>query len=129
MHVKSAHYKTAYSRKIRECCDYIEQHVKELLKLADVEVLSQMTLEEKAQMCSGRDFWKTQDIGRLGIPSVMMYDGPNGLRKQLGKGEHLGINAGKACRTRGCGLFFWTAGVLRIMSRRSMDGLWRAERF
>lgn len=58
------------------------------------EVLSQMTLEEKAQMCSGRDFWKTQDIERLGIPSVMMCDGPNGLRKQLGKGDHLGINAG-----------------------------------
>lgn len=35
-HVKNAHYKTAYSRKIRECCDYIEQHVKEPLKLTDV---------------------------------------------------------------------------------------------
>lgn len=56
------------------------------------EVLSQMTLEEKAQMCSGRDFWKTQDIERLGIPAVMMCDGPNGLRKQLGEGDHLGIN-------------------------------------
>lgn len=57
------------------------------------EVLQQMTLEEKAQMCSGRDFWKTQDIERLGIPAVMMCDGPNGLRKQLGEGDHLGINA------------------------------------
>lgn len=56
------------------------------------EILSQMTLEEKAQMCSGRDFWKTQDIERLGIPAVMMCDGPNGLRKQLGEGDHLGIN-------------------------------------
>lgn len=55
-------------------------------------VLWQMTLEEKAQMCSGRDFWKTQDVERLGIPSVMMCDGPNGLRKQLGQGDHLGIN-------------------------------------
>lgn len=59
----------------------------------DIEkVLQEMTLEEKAQMCSGRDFWKTQDIERLGIPSVMMCDGPNGLRKQLGEGDHLGIN-------------------------------------
>ena len=56
------------------------------------EILEQMTLEEKAQMCSGRDFWKTQDVERLGIPSVMMCDGPNGLRKQLGEGDHLGIN-------------------------------------
>lgn len=61
--------------------------------ILDVEqILLQMTLEEKAQMCSGRDFWKTQDIERLGVPSVMMCDGPNGLRKQLGQGDHLGIN-------------------------------------
>lgn len=63
------------------------------MKTFDVEeVLSKMNLEEKAQMCSGRDFWKTQDIERLGVPSVMMCDGPNGLRKQLGQGDHLGIN-------------------------------------
>lgn len=59
----------------------------------DVEnIIKEMTLEEKAQMCSGRDFWHTQDIKRLGIPSVMMCDGPNGLRKQKGEGDHLGIN-------------------------------------
>ena len=56
------------------------------------EILGQMTLEEKAQMCSGRDFWKTQDCERLGIPSIMMCDGPNGLRKQIGEADHLGIN-------------------------------------
>ena len=54
--------------------------------------LEQLTLEEKAQLCSGRDFWHTQDIPRLEIPSVMMCDGPNGLRKQKGEGDHLGIN-------------------------------------
>ncbi|MCM1026285.1 MAG: glycoside hydrolase family 3 C-terminal domain-containing protein [Roseburia sp.] len=59
----------------------------------DVEqVLREMTTEEKAQMCSGRDFWYTQDNERLGIPGVMMCDGPNGLRKQVGEGDHLGIN-------------------------------------
>lgn len=59
----------------------------------DIEaVIRQMTLEEKAQMCSGRDFWKTQDLERLGIPAVMMCDGPNGLRKQTGQGDHLGIH-------------------------------------
>lgn len=56
------------------------------------ELLKEMTLEEKAQMCSGRDFWHTQDLERLNIPSVMMCDGPNGLRKQKGQGDHLGIN-------------------------------------
>ena len=62
-------------------------------KTLDVEkLLAEMTLEEKAQMCSGRDFWFTQDNERLRIPGVMMCDGPNGLRKQTGEGDHLGIN-------------------------------------
>lgn len=56
------------------------------------EILLKMTNKEKAQMCSGRDFWHTQNIERLNIPSVMMCDGPNGLRKQTGAGDHLGIN-------------------------------------
>lgn len=56
-------------------------------------ILQEMTIEEKAQMCSGRDFWHTQDLERLGVPAVMMCDGPNGLRKQRGEGDHLGINA------------------------------------
>jgi len=56
------------------------------------QVLKEMTLEEKAAFCSGRDFWHTKAIERLGVPSVMMCDGPHGLRKQEGEGDHLGIN-------------------------------------
>ena len=56
------------------------------------ELLKKMTLQEKAAFVSGRDFWKTKAIDRLGIPSVMMCDGPHGLRKQEGEGDHLGIN-------------------------------------
>ena len=55
-------------------------------------LLDNMTLEEKAAFCSGRDFWHTKAIERLNIPSVMMCDGPHGLRKQEGEGDHLGIN-------------------------------------
>ena len=56
------------------------------------ELISQMTLEEKAGMCSGLDFWHLKGVERLGIPSVMVSDGPHGLRKQDEKGDHLGIN-------------------------------------
>ncbi|MBQ9210482.1 MAG: glycoside hydrolase family 3 protein, partial [Clostridia bacterium] len=56
------------------------------------EILKQMTMEEKAAFCSGRDFWHTKAIERLGVPGVMMCDGPHGLRKQEGEGDHLGIN-------------------------------------
>ncbi len=47
-------------------------------------LVAQMTLEEKAGLCSGLDFWSTKPIPRLGIPSVFMTDGPHGLRKAKG---------------------------------------------
>lgn len=55
-------------------------------------IISQMTLEEKAGMCSGLDFWHLKHVDRLGIPEVMVSDGPHGLRKQDDKGDHLGMN-------------------------------------
>lgn len=59
----------------------------------DIEaIVKELTLEEKASLCSGRDFWHTKAVERLGIPSLMMCDGPHGLRKQEGEGDHLGIN-------------------------------------
>lgn len=56
------------------------------------ELISKMTLEEKAGLCSGLDFWHTKPVERLGVPSVMVSDGPHGLRKQDTAGDHLGIN-------------------------------------
>ena len=55
-------------------------------------LVSQMTLEEKASLCSGLDFWHTKPVERLGVPSVMVSDGPHGLRKQDEKADHLGVN-------------------------------------
>jgi len=55
-------------------------------------ILSEMTLEEKASLCSGSDFWHTKAIERLGVPEVMLSDGPHGLRKQDQSADNLGIN-------------------------------------
>ena len=58
----------------------------------DIEkILSQLTLEEKASLLSGADFWHTKAVDRLGLPRVMVSDGPHGLRKQDEKGDHLGL--------------------------------------
>lgn len=56
-------------------------------------LIDKMTLEEKASLMSGLDFWHTKPVERLGIPSMMMTDGPHGLRKQLDESDHLGLNA------------------------------------
>lgn len=66
--------------------------------------ISQMTLEEKAGLCSGFDFWHTKGVERLGIPSEMVSDGPHGLRKQEEKADHLGVNDSikAVCFPAGC---------------------------
>ena len=55
-------------------------------------LIAQMTLEEKCGLLSGLDFWHTKPVERLGVPSVMVSDGPHGLRKQDQEADHLGMN-------------------------------------
>ena len=56
-------------------------------------IISEMTVEEKASLCSGLTAWETKPIERLGVPSIMMTDGPHGLRKQDKQQDHLGLFA------------------------------------
>lgn len=55
------------------------------------DLISQMTLEEKASLCSGKDFWHLKSIEKLGIPEIMVCDGPHGLRKQNAENKKVGI--------------------------------------
>ncbi len=54
-------------------------------------LLSELTLEEKASLTSGSAFWYTAPVERLGIPKIMVSDGPHGLRAQPGEGDHVGL--------------------------------------
>ena len=69
------------------------------------ELIGKMTLEEKASLCSGADFWHTESVERLGIPAMMVSDGPHGLRKQDQEADHLGVNDSikAVCFPAGCG--------------------------
>ena len=54
-------------------------------------LLADLTLEEKASLVIGGDFWHTASVDRLGIAAIMVTDGPHGLRKQPDEGDHVGI--------------------------------------
>lgn len=56
------------------------------------DIIEKMTLEDKIALCSGKDFWHTKDMPQYDLPSIMMSDGPHGLRKQEKTADMLGIN-------------------------------------
>ena len=57
------------------------------------DLIDQLTLEEKASLVSGKDFWQTVNIDRVNIPSAFLSDGPHGVRRQAAAADHLGLNA------------------------------------
>ena len=52
-----------------------------------LDILSKLTLDEKLSLLSGKTYWLTQEIDRLGVPSVWMSDGPHGVRRLVGHPE------------------------------------------
>lgn len=55
-------------------------------------LLTELTLAEKASLTSGSSFWYTAPVERLGIPKIMVSDGPHGLRAQPAEADHVGLS-------------------------------------
>ena len=61
-------------------------------KMKYIDLIEKMTLEEKVLLLSGKNEWQTWNLDRHHIPSLFCSDGPHGIRKQAGEGDHLGLN-------------------------------------
>jgi beta-glucosidase len=83
----------------------------------DVEgILAALTLEEKAALCLGSDFWHTAPVERLGVPALMVCDGPHGLRKQPDQADHAGLGGSNpaTCFPTACSLASsWNTDLVR----------------
>ncbi len=82
------------------------------------DLLRELTMEEKTSLLSGADFWHLKGIDRLGIPSIMLADGPHGLRKQAGESDHAGILASLPATcfpTASATASSWNRALLRSM--------------
>jgi len=55
-------------------------------------LVAELALEEKASLVIGSAFWYTTPVERLGVPRIMVSDGPHGLRTQLHEADHLGLS-------------------------------------
>src|SRR5688500_5699702 len=78
--------------------------------------LAELTLEEKASLCLGSDFWHTAPVPRVGIPPITLSDGPHGLRRQPDEGDHVGISGSlpATCFPTACALASsFDAGLVR----------------
>ena len=56
------------------------------------DIIAKLSLEQKCALLSGKNTWQTQEYPKQGVPAIWLSDGPNGLRKQAGAADHLGLN-------------------------------------
>ena len=82
------------------------------------QIVSQLTLAERASLCSGADFWHTKAIERVNLPAVMMSDGPHGLRVMRVQDEFAQLEGSQpaTCFPAACATF-WMVFSSRLRCR------------
>ena len=89
------------------------------------DILKQLTLEQKVALLSGKDVWSTYAFPQAGVPSMVMSDGPHGLRRQLGRGDHLGQRPSQPATcfpTAACLAGSWDPALLEEVGGRRPGG-------
>ena len=84
------------------------------------DILNKLTLEQKVALLSGRDVWSTYSFPAAGVPSMVTSDGPHGLRRQLGHGDHLGQRPSQPATcfpTAACLAGSWDPALLEEVGR------------
>jgi beta-glucosidase len=79
-------------------------------------IVEQMTLEEKAALCTGASSWTTQAVERLGVPPIFVSDGPHGVRRVADINSLSELSLPATCfPTASCLAATWDTGVLRTL--------------
>lgn len=82
------------------------------------ELLKEMTLEEKAALCTGASAWTTTPIERLGIPELTVSDGPHGVRKVTEEGSITSGSLPATCfPTASCTASTWDVDLIHAMGQ------------
>lgn len=79
-----------YNENQKKTSYYRKKEVRE--RMRHQELIEKMTLEEKAAFLTGKNEWASRGYAYLGIDSITFADGPSGVRRQCGAGDHLGLN-------------------------------------
>ncbi|HZU86227.1 MAG TPA: glycoside hydrolase family 3 C-terminal domain-containing protein [Anaerolineaceae bacterium] len=84
--------------------------------MTDIEsILANMTLEEKAALCTGASSWTTTPIDRLGLPELLVSDGPHGVRRPLQDGLTSKSYPATCFPTASCLASTWDVELIRAM--------------
>ncbi|MGE5122903.1 MAG: glycoside hydrolase family 3 C-terminal domain-containing protein, partial [Acidobacteriaceae bacterium] len=82
------------------------------------DLINQMTLEEKAALCTGATAWTTTPITRLGVPEMTVTDGPHGVRKVAAPGSLVSKSLPATCfPTASCTASTWDVDLIHAMGQ------------
>ena len=79
-------------------------------------LIKEMSLEEKAALCTGSSPWTTKAVERLGIPEMTVSDGPHGVRRVENVQTFTSTSAPATCfPTAACMASSWNVDLIHAL--------------